>query len=281
MKKITLILIAIALCIYLSCTPNETNPILTNIIGKNIPNEMITKCIINNGEQKTPTQYIYKNIPEQNTLTQYKNIPEQNIQNMTNTNSKTILQKLFYDNTAIDNNNNSIPVLTSTSGAIYDKYWDVSNSSFALLASNPIANSEKYNATFNSLYVAKNGEQNSKKNTNNNNNNNNNTNNNIDNIDNIDPTLQKTINHDNLIYNIFGLATNPAYNQYFIIYENSLDEQNYYDDYKTFNYILVKNDNGKYIVMHKLQPRKKMFMGESISFTYGAIQINPLFVSKL
>ena len=83
-------------------------------------------------------------------------------------------------------------------------------------------------------------------------------------------------------YKMFGLASNKYYNIYFIVYEREVyfDEPNIYNN-KLYEYVLVKLVNNKLQIMHSMQPRTRIVMGDYVSFNFGVSQLNFLLVTPL
>jgi len=79
-------------------------------------------------------------------------------------------------------------------------------------------------------------------------------------------------------YTYVGLLNNNFYNQEYILYEKSYEQDKELED-KLFYYILVKIIEGKYTIMYELQPRNKILPNEYIWASYGAFQIGPLIFS--
>ena len=147
-----------------------------------------------------------------------------------------------------------------------NKYWNINNNKFSLLASSQINNIKYFNGI----------------------------------NDNIKQSIQtpisemhpgndeyppKTLRYNNNDYTIFGLASNSYYNIYFVVYEKLVyfDEPEIpnYGNYKLYEYLLVKLINNKLKIMQLMQPRNKINMGEYVSFTFGVSQLNFLLVTPI
>jgi len=92
----------------------------------------------------------------------------------------------------------------------------------------------------------------------------------------------KVLTYNGNDYKIFGLASNKYYNIYFIVYEREVyfDEPNIYNN-KLYEYVLVKLVNNKLQIMHSMQPRTHIVMGDYVSFNFGVSQLNFLLVTSL
>jgi hypothetical protein len=92
----------------------------------------------------------------------------------------------------------------------------------------------------------------------------------------------KVLTYNGNDYKMFGLASNKYYNIYFIVYEREVyfDEPNIYNN-KLYEYILVKLVNNKLQIMHSMQPRTRIVMGDYVSFNFGVSQLNFLLVTSL
>jgi len=161
---------------------------------------------------------------------------------------------------------------------VYDKYWNINNTSYSLLPDRPVSNSTtKGKVTLNAgkSYLT---ELINIENT-------------LD-IDKLDlkiPNIKTLDNYKNMppttfilndnTYNLFGLASNKYYNQFYIVYERKYYDNDLPNEY--YEYILVKLIYNKYKVQHIIQPRKKIYINEYVYFSIGPISLNPLYISQL
>lgn len=169
---------------------------------------------------------------------------------------------------------------------VYDKYWNINNTSYSLLPNRPVYNSStKGKVTLDAgKLILDSTEPNNIENT-------------LDtdklNLKSTDQinvqNLKTTDNYKNTppatfilndnTYNLFGLASNKYYNQFYIVYERKYYDNDQPNEY--YEYILVKLIYNKYKVQHVIQPRKKIYINEYVDFSLGSISLNPLYISKL
>lgn len=74
--------------------------------------------------------------------------------------------------------------------------------------------------------------------------------------------------YENKTYEYVGVAYNPYYNQYYIVYENYLNG--------LYEYLLVKKELGEFVVSHNVGPRTKINYGDNVYLSYGVFQLGPL-----
>ena len=94
------------------------------------------------------------------------------------------------------------------------------------------------------------------------------------------------ITHEDIKYNLLGYAINKYYNQYYLIYESHITEDNNYylkDNLDNLNqqlykYVLVKTKNN---VVHIFGPRNKINIGDIVNLSYGVYQLGPLEIKKI
>ena len=71
-----------------------------------------------------------------------------------------------------------------------------------------------------------------------------------------------------------GMISNEYYKQFFVLYEKEYENLNFTD--KLYTYILAKNIDDELTVIHKIPPRHRIMVGDSIYFSYGNFQLGPL-----
>ena len=92
------------------------------------------------------------------------------------------------------------------------------------------------------------------------------------------------IKHENNNYNLLGYAINKYYQQYYIIYEFKITQNdNYYLkdnlDYvnnQLYKYVLVKTKENTLKIIHAFGPRNKINIGDIVNLSYGVYQLGPL-----
>jgi len=71
-----------------------------------------------------------------------------------------------------------------------------------------------------------------------------------------------------------GMISNKYYKQFFILYEKEYENENMND--KLYTYILAKHIDNELIIIHKIPPRNRIMIGDTIYFSYGNFQLGPL-----
>jgi hypothetical protein len=71
-----------------------------------------------------------------------------------------------------------------------------------------------------------------------------------------------------------GMISNEYYKQFFVLYEKEYENLNFTD--KLYTYILAKNIDDELTVIHKIPPRHRIMVGDTIYFSYGNFQLGPL-----
>jgi len=71
-----------------------------------------------------------------------------------------------------------------------------------------------------------------------------------------------------------GMISNEYYKQFFVLYEKEYENLNFSD--KLYIYILAKNIDNELTVIHKIPPRHRIMLGDTIYFSYGNFQLGPL-----
>ena len=71
-----------------------------------------------------------------------------------------------------------------------------------------------------------------------------------------------------------GMISNKYYKQFFVLYEKEYDNLNF--DNKLYTYILAKNIDNELTIIHKIPPRNRIMLGDTIYFSYGNFQLGPL-----
>jgi hypothetical protein len=71
-----------------------------------------------------------------------------------------------------------------------------------------------------------------------------------------------------------GLLANTYYKQYFSLYEK--EYTNYDREDKLYEYLLVKKIENDFKVTHRVPPRSKIVLGDTVYFSYGNFQLGPL-----
>lgn len=118
---------------------------------------------------------------------------------------------------------------------------------------------------------------------------------NLDNASKVDPSLYKNkypleIIYKNQTYNLLGFTYNTFYEQYYLIYEFKIRQNNHNLVFRevldnlniqVYKYALVKNENNNHIVKYVFGPRSKVNINDIVYFNKGIIQIGPLLVGKL
>jgi hypothetical protein len=213
-------------------------------------------------QQKQSKQLNNKQLLQQKQSKQLNNIQKQTILDENNEINETdMLPSIEFPFNAKPVNDYMIP-----EQSFENKYWNINNNKFSLLASSQINNIKYFNGI----------------------------------NDNIKQSIQtpisemhpgndeyppKTLRYNNNDYTIFGLASNSYYNIYFVVYEKLVyfDEPEIpnYGNYKLYEYLLVKLINNKLKIMQLMQPRNKINMGEYVSFTFGVSQLNFLLVTPI
>ena len=90
--------------------------------------------------------------------------------------------------------------------------------------------------------------------------------------------------HEDIKYNLLGYAINKYYNQYYLIYESHIIQNNDYYlkdnlDYlnqQLYKYVLVKTKNNESKIIHIFGPRSKINIGDIVNLSYGVYQLGPL-----
>lgn len=115
--------------------------------------------------------------------------------------------------------------------------------------------------------------------------------------------IEKPLNikYENEYYKYIGNASNPYYNQHFLLYEseiepnktNVLRDKLDYINYKIYSYLLVKlknsnledqqtkhildlATNSSVVVEHYIGPRNKININDVVYFSFGTFQLGPL-----
>ena len=70
------------------------------------------------------------------------------------------------------------------------------------------------------------------------------------------------------------MISNEYYKQFFVLYEKEYENLNFID--KLYTYILAKNIDNELTVVHKIPPRHRITIGDTIYFSYGNFQLGPL-----
>jgi hypothetical protein len=97
------------------------------------------------------------------------------------------------------------------------------------------------------------------------------------------------IQHEDIKYDLLGYAINKYYEQYYLIYESHITQDNNYYlkdnlDYlnqQLYKYVLVKTKNNESKVIHVFGPRSKINIGDIVNLSYGVYQLGPLEIKKL
>jgi hypothetical protein len=98
------------------------------------------------------------------------------------------------------------------------------------------------------------------------------------------------ISINNSTYYLLGYATNPYYEQYYLLYENEvINKLNNpevcndlkYLNFRLFQYILVKMRKDIPVVKHIIAPRTKINIGDNVYLSLGVFQLGPLAISTL
>ena len=101
---------------------------------------------------------------------------------------------------------------------------------------------------------------------------------------------QSEIEVDGKKFNIIGTAINQYYDQYYLIYEYIVvqDDKNpiinnnlKYLNMKYYEYALVKMKGETPVVMHKVSPREKINTNDVVYLSYGVFELGPLQIGKL
>jgi len=71
-----------------------------------------------------------------------------------------------------------------------------------------------------------------------------------------------------------GMISNEYYKQFFVLYEKEYENLNFND--KLYTYILAKNIDNELTIIHKIPPRNRIMLGDTIYFSYGNFQLGPL-----
>lgn len=91
-------------------------------------------------------------------------------------------------------------------------------------------------------------------------------------------------------YNLLAYAINPYYEQYYLLYENIIDDKVNnpevcndlkYLNFRLFNYILVKMRKDTPVVKHIIAPRMKINIRDNIYFSLGVFQLGPLHIKQI
>ena len=98
-----------------------------------------------------------------------------------------------------------------------------------------------------------------------------------------------TVDYQNNKYNLIGSASNPYYQQYYLIYERRVEtkenlemrEELEFINYQVFEYLLVKIDNNKPEIAHNIGQRIKININDVVYLALGTFQIGPLVIKSL
>lgn len=94
-----------------------------------------------------------------------------------------------------------------------------------------------------------------------------------------------TFEYKNEVYKRLGRASNPYYNQYYIIYEFNvpssktntlLSEETKYLNSQLYKYLLIQMDKDTPRVIHATGPRNRVNINDVIYFSLGNFQLGPI-----
>lgn len=95
---------------------------------------------------------------------------------------------------------------------------------------------------------------------------------------------------DKKIYKILGFAMNRYYDQYYLLYENEVEDKVKdpevandlkYLTYKLYSYALVKMHDNVPKVMHRVGPREKIKVNDFVYLSLGVFQLGPMQIKGL
>jgi hypothetical protein len=112
----------------------------------------------------------------------------------------------------------------------------------------------------------------------------------IFNSEEISKVFPTDIIHNNIKYSLLGIASNPYYSQYYLIFEYEvpsnpkniyLKDELKYSNFKTYQYILVQTQNDQLKVIHAFTQRNKININDIVYLSLGSFELGPLSITEI